>query len=88
MYGARTLRIDRDTREIVDRYHGQGKSFQTAKNTSFSALARLREVGRDARVIVTIFENMHAALPIDYASLPACFEVVRAEYATEADAPR
>jgi hypothetical protein len=40
MYGAYTLRIDSDTREIVDRFHGHGKSFQDSKNTSFSALGR------------------------------------------------
>jgi hypothetical protein len=79
MYGAYTLRIDRDTREIVDRFHGDGKSFQNSKNTSFSALARLREEGREASITVTIFENIHAAVPIDYSTLPRCFEVIRAE---------
>jgi hypothetical protein len=79
MYGAYTIRLDRDTREVVDRYHGDGKCFQHRKNTSFSALGRLREEGLEAQIAITIFENIHAAVPIDYASLPPCFEVVRVE---------
>jgi hypothetical protein len=79
MYGAYTLRIDSESRRIVDRYHGDGKSLQAAKNTSFSALGRLKE-GRGTEVSVTLFENIHARVPIDYDSLPSCFEVVRVEW--------
>ncbi|WP_172724338.1 hypothetical protein [Neorhizobium tomejilense] len=77
MYGADTVVLARESGRLVDRFHGDGKSFQSSKNTSFSALARLRQAGRDAEVTVTIFENMHAAVPIDYVSLPPCFKVVR-----------
>ena len=75
MYGAYTLRIVRGKREIVDRFHGRGKSFQPQKNTSFSALGRLKR-GQDAALTVTLFENLHATLPLDYGVLPPCFEVI------------
>jgi hypothetical protein len=29
-------------------------------------------------ISVTLFENIHAKVPIDYNMLPACFEVIRA----------
>jgi hypothetical protein len=79
MYGEYTLRINIETREIVDRFHGKGKGFQAGKNTSFSALGRLREEGREASLGVILFENIHAAVPLDYSSLPPCFEVIRVE---------
>jgi len=81
MYGAYTLRLDRYTREIVHRFHGDGKSFQSRKNTSFSAIGRLREEGREVKITITLFENIHAAVPIDYDGVPPCFELVRVERA-------
>lgn len=78
MYGEHTVVLDIESRKIVDAYHGQRKSFQRSKNTSFSALARLREHGGpDASITLTLFENIHARVPLDYEALPACFEVVR-----------
>jgi len=77
MYGAHTLRMSIESREITGRFLGEGKSFQANRNTSFSAIARLRESGREATVSMTIFENVHASVPIDYGSLPPCFEVER-----------
>ncbi len=79
MYGDRTVAIDLGSGRIVDSFHGDNKAFQPAKNTSFSALARLRESGRERAVTVTIFENVHAKVPLPYDSLPSCFEVVRVE---------
>ncbi len=76
MYGHYTIRMEIETRRIVDRFHGDGKSFQRNKNTSFSALGRLKE-GRGNEVWFTLFENIHARVPIDYDMLPACFEVIR-----------
>lgn len=75
LYGADTLRVDIKTRRIVDRFHGDGKSFQATKNTSFSAVGRLKE--DRAGVKVTLFENIYAKIPIDFGILPACFEIVR-----------
>ena len=77
MYGAYSLQIGVESRKITGRFLGKGKSFQPAKNTSFSAIARLKESGREATISVTIFENIHAAVPINYSALPPCFEVVR-----------
>jgi hypothetical protein len=76
-YGALTLQIGVESRKITGRFHGDGKSFQAKKNTSFSAIARLKESGRDGAISVTIFENVHAAVQIDYDALPPCFEAVR-----------
>jgi hypothetical protein len=76
MYGELTVTIDKNSGKIVDRSHGQNKSFQPNKNTSFSAVGRLKE-GRGS-ISVTLFENIHAKVPIDYNMLPACFEVIRA----------
>ena len=84
MYGAYTVQIDIESRMIVERFRGQGKSFQANKNTSFSAIARLKDESAPVRLkeesgpdSVTLFENIHAAMPIDYSALPPCFEVVR-----------
>ncbi|MGO9174037.1 MAG: hypothetical protein ACLP7P_19025 [Rhodomicrobium sp.] len=78
MYGEDTFLRDRNTLEIIDRFHGHGKSFQRDKNTSFSALGRLKKE-RDGHLTVTLFENIYAAVPLDYARLPPCFEVIRFE---------
>lgn len=77
MYGEYTIEIGVESRNITARYLGKGKYFQAKKNTSFSAIARLKESGREATISVTIFENIHAAVPINYDALPSCFEVMR-----------
>jgi hypothetical protein len=79
MYGDRTVTIDRASGRIVDSFHGNNKAFQADKNTSFSALARLKESGREAIVSVTVFENIHAKVPLPYDRLPPCFVVIRVE---------
>jgi hypothetical protein len=85
MYREYTLSIDVYAREIVDRFHGHGKSFQGSKkkNTSFSALGRLKQEGLEASLTVTLFENIHAAVPLDYTCLPPCFEVIRVGASTK-----
>jgi hypothetical protein len=79
MYGDHTVTIDRGSGRIVDSFHGNNKAFQSDKNTSFSALARLKENGREAAISVTIFENVHAKVPLPYHLLPSCFAAVRVE---------
>jgi hypothetical protein len=79
MYGELTLTIEGDSGKIVDRFHGQNKSFQERKNTSFSALGRLKE--DRGSISVTLFENIYARVPINYDVLPTCFEVIRASVA-------
>jgi hypothetical protein len=76
MLGADTLVIGLESGRVLDRCHGDNKSFHSFKNTSFSALGRIKEC-RDNKVCITIFENIHARVPLDYDTLPACFEVVR-----------
>lgn len=79
MYGGYTLKLGVESRRITGRFLGNGKSFQSNKNTSFSAIGRLKQSGREAAPSVTIFENIHASIPLDYGALPKCFEVVRFE---------
>lgn len=79
MYGDRTVRIDNRSGLIVDSFHGDNKAFQAEKNTRFSALARLKERGREAIISVTVFENVHAKVQLPYDRLPPCFEVIRVE---------
>jgi hypothetical protein len=78
MYGELSVRIDKSSGKIVDRFHGHNKSFQPNKNTSFSAVGRLTEDRGSVRV--TLFENIHARVPVDYNTLPTCFEVVRVNH--------
>lgn len=81
MYGELTVVIDRNSGKIADSFHGDNKSFHECKNTSFSALGRLMRhpYSTDETLSVTLFENIHAKVPIDYDALPTCFEVVRFE---------
>ncbi len=79
MYGERTLVVDVATTRVTDDYHGRNKSFSPTAKTYFSALRRLKPTVNGPSV--TLFENLHAALPLPYAILPACFDVVRSEIA-------
>ena len=79
MYGQLTVTLDTVAQRITDSFHGLNKAFQTDKNTTFSALARLKDCGPEAIVNVTIFENVHAKVPLPYERLPPCFEVIRVE---------
>ena len=75
MYGDHTLNISARTGRIIGHFRGTGKAFQANKNTSFSALARLRS--QKDSIAVSIFENIHAEIPIKYDLLPPCFEIIR-----------
>jgi hypothetical protein len=79
MYGEHTLRIDTGLGRVVDTFHGNNKEFQANKNTRFSALARIKESGREGIVEVTVFENIHANVSLPYDRLPRCFVVIRVE---------
>jgi hypothetical protein len=80
MYGEYTVRLDRGIGEIVDSFHGRNAKLRVAVNTSFSAVGRLKQSGGGA-VEVTLFENIHARVPLNYEALPVCLEVVRVERA-------
>jgi len=79
MYGDLTVTINARSNRIVDRFHGNNKAFQSGKNTSISALARLKGGGPEAIVSVTVFENTYAKVPLPYDRLPPCFGVIRVE---------
>lgn len=78
MYGEYTLKINCETHQIVDSFHGNGKAFQASKNTSFSALGRLR--AEKNGVSITLFKNVHATVPLPYDLMPSCFNIVDVEW--------
>ena len=73
MHGELTVRISKRSNKIIDMFHGHNKSFSKGKNTSFSAVGRLRPC--QGRLEVTLFDNPWARVKLDYAKLPDCFEI-------------
>lgn len=73
MYGEWTVRIKDNA--IVDSFLGKRARLQPAMNTSFSAVGHLRRTPSGASVL--LYENLHARHPLDYSTLPQCFEVKR-----------
>ena len=54
---------------------GRSSMFSRTKNTSFSAIGSLSDcMGFTS---VRLFENTHAAVPIEYSRLPSCIDVVK-----------
>lgn len=80
MYGAPTVVIDKSSGKILDSFQGRNKSFTRERKAYFSALARLSTYNN--QITLTLFENIFAAVPVAYDSLPTCFEVVRFEQTT------
>jgi hypothetical protein len=69
------LTIDKATKKIAgEPFYGRNQSLSEAKNTSFSAVARLHP-----RTGITLFENAFAKIKIPYERMPSCFEVRRVE---------
>lgn len=75
MYGEYTLSIDKSKMAIVDSFHGRNSVLGEAKNTSFSAVARLSPIR--GKLTVALFENVFAKVPLPYEGLPTCFDVRR-----------
>jgi hypothetical protein len=75
MYGELTARIDLQTNKIAHFFRGRNKSFGTNKNTSFSAVGGL--YSRSGKLTITLYENVFAKNPVDFESLPSCFEFHR-----------
>jgi hypothetical protein len=75
MYGELTAQIDLRTNKIGHFYRGRNKSFGEKKNTSFSAVGGL--YSRRGKPSVTLYENVFARNPLDFESLPGCFEFHR-----------
>jgi hypothetical protein len=80
MYGDWTLDISCETGAIQNAYHGRNASFREDRNTSFGAVGLLQ--WRSGTICITLHENFHALVPVPFASLPTCFEVIRYELAS------
>jgi hypothetical protein len=65
-YGELTVTIETNSGKMTDWFHGQNQSFQPRKTTSFSAAGRLKE--DRGSISVTLFENIHANVPLERAS--------------------
>jgi hypothetical protein len=77
MRGEHTVLIDTSTGKIKDSFHGLNRSLTADKNTSFSALGHLHPWS--GKLTVTLFENVHAKVPVPYELLPPCFEAKRVQ---------
>jgi hypothetical protein len=75
MYGEYTVVLDRESPQIVNSYYGENNWLREGKNTSFSALGRLRPI--EGKWMITFFENAFAKVKLPYDALPPCFEVKR-----------
>ena len=58
-------------------FHGRNKSFREGKNDSFSAVGWLHR--GQAGFGIHLYENAHARVPLDFASLPACIQFNRVQ---------
>jgi len=75
MYGAYTVLVNRETGGASDLFNGKDRMLQVCKNTSFSAVGNIRDLG--GKTAVTLYENVFAKVKIPYDQLPDCFEVPR-----------
>ncbi|HEY6340564.1 MAG TPA: hypothetical protein VIY49_03655 [Bryobacteraceae bacterium] len=62
MYGELTMFIDRRSGATSELFNGKNQSLQVKKNTSFSAVGRLMDMG--GRITVTLFENFFSKVPL------------------------
>lgn len=82
MYGEHTVLINKSTGDKSQLFHGRNQSLQENKNTSFSAVGRLKDSARD--VSVTLFENTFATIPLPTERMPSCFDVIQVQLSREA----
>jgi hypothetical protein len=80
MYGAYTILINRENRTESDWFNGKDQMLQESKNTSFSAVGHLCDLG--GKTTVTLYENAFAKVKVPYGQLPACFDVRRIDVST------
>lgn len=80
MYGEMTVVLKNNV--ITDSYHGRNAFLRQGHNTSFSAVGHLRKSPTGSAV--RLYENVFAHNPLDFSSVPACFEVMRIEVAENA----
>lgn len=81
MYGEYTIFLDRATEKSSDIFHGRNQSLQARKNTSFSAVGRIRDTAREMEVV--LFENVFAKVALPWENLPTCFDVHRVQVVEE-----
>lgn len=75
MYGELHAAPDKSTKRVQYFFRGKNKSFRADKNTSFSAVCGL--YSRGGKLSLTLYENVFAKLPLNFDTLPACFEFQR-----------
>jgi len=75
MYGELTVVLNPKANKIEDSFHGRNSSFRENRNTSFSAVGRLHKT--NSVPTVHLYENIFAKNPLNFSSLPKCFEVTR-----------
>ncbi len=83
MYGEYTVLVSHRTGRASEPFHGKNQSLQESKNTSFSAVGRLKDSTKD--VSVTLFENVFALIPLPSERIPSCFDVRQVRLSQEAD---
>jgi hypothetical protein len=75
MYGAYSVSINKKTGAISKSFSEKDKSFTEGMNTSFAAIAHLSD--RSRALMLTLYENCFAKVPLPYDKLPPCIRVVR-----------
>jgi hypothetical protein len=73
MYGETTILLNSETGRPIHTYNGRNKSLSKSKRTYFSAVGRLKPFEKG--INLTLFENIHADIPIPCEKLPNCFEL-------------
>jgi hypothetical protein len=77
MYGELTVRIDKSSLKAGLPYHGRNARLREDANTSFSGVGHLQRIRSGAAI--TIYENVFSSLPLPFAGLPSCIDLVRVE---------
>ena len=75
IYGELTKLIEKPSLKSSELFHGRNSELQERKNTSFSAVGHLSNLG--GNTTVTLWENAHAKIVLPFDQLPACFTVHR-----------
>ena len=80
MYGEMTVVLK--SRKITDSFQGRNSMLRGNQNTSFSAVAHMRRALKGPTICV--YENVFSKNPLNYISLPQCFDVIRIEVSASA----
>lgn len=77
MYGEFTIQLNITSGDSSEIFNGKRRLLQESKNTSFSAIVRVSDLG--GNTVVTLFENIFAKVKVPYEQLPPCFDIRRVE---------